>query len=152
MGALMFLHGIGIGLGPYCLFLKALCADSAGHDLLCLVEIPNVTVDIAHLLPWPLSTASYITSRTPAATSDYIQILHEMEHRMSCHEDKESVEWTLLGHSYGSMIAASMFCRIEDEQQRPRLVLVDPACFCLSHPSAVAAFVTDIDRVVDADD
>lgn len=156
--ALMFLHGIGIGIGPYCLFLRELLSENArSHslDMLCLVEIPNVTVDIAHLLPWPLSSASYITSKVPAATSDYIQVLHEMERRMNSNEAndlREGMEWTLLGHSYGSMIASSMYCQIANPQQRPRLVLVDPACFCLSHPSAVAAFVTDIDRVADNDD
>ena len=45
----------------------------------------------------------------------------------------------------------NMYLQIEDPDKKPRLILVDPACFCLSHPSTVTAFVTDIDKVVDND-
>eukprot|EP01084_Bolivina_argentea_P048481 89334_1 len=145
--ALLFLHGIGIGLGPYYNVVEELMKKS-DHHMLCMIEMPHVTVDVLHLLPWPFSAYSYITKRLPPDISDYIEVLNVMERKLNGVND---VNWTFVGHSYGTMIASNMYLQMKDER-KPRLLLLDPACFCLSHPSTVRAFITDFDEIVANDD
>lgn len=147
---------------PYIPMICKLLSKSSKNDVVC-VEIPWTAMSIWHFVPNSLwkcfsneAGPSYITSRLPAQTSDFMHILNEMEHAIlgrdrSCCSGPLSLQWTLMGHSYGTFIVSAIYHEITREHSRgipddvvlPRLVLMDPVTLCLTQPTTVSFLMLD---------
>ncbi|KAK4197411.1 hypothetical protein QBC40DRAFT_285674 [Triangularia verruculosa] len=113
----IFLHGIGIGLYPYPPFLLSLPEDVG---ILILENLPYS----ARLTSPPLSKSLFL--------SELSSILSHLPEHWN--------EFTLVTHSYGSVLATHILC---DEVLSPKvtgLVLVDPVTILLHLPDVAYNF------------
>lgn len=112
----VFLHGIGIGLHPYVMFLSSLPSTSA----VLAVEILPISMRL---------TKTNILSR-----ADFIQQLKKI---LQHHEIDQFV---LVGHSYGTVLSTHV---LHDAELGPRVasvVLVDPVTLLLHLPDVAYNF------------
>jgi len=163
---ILLVHGLGVHFMPYIPMISKLLSKSSRNDLVC-VEIPWTAMSIWHFVPESLwkwcrdgPAPSYITSRLPVEASDFMDILDEMERvilgrpsraRLQANGHGLALRWTLMGHSYGTFIASSIYHEITrdltrgipDEVRLPRLVLMDPVTMCLTQPTTVSFLMLD---------
>ena len=139
--AVVFLHGLGVGITPYLSFLDMLSKST--HGKLVVVELPYVGLQFAPSVP----------------TAD--EVVEELERIHTRHGVGRAC---YLGHSYGSLIIANVSpshatCRLPPPPLTPltlsgvfqmvrthservsSLGLADPVCFLLCLPDVVFNFV-----------
>ena len=141
---ILLVHGIGIFLLPYIRFIQTILRKNPDQAIIC-VEIPWITVTLHNYLS---NGSSYIKHKLPSETVDYVEIMSELEKLLMqrqnmYHENINNqciqLEWTLIGHSYGSFICSGIYKYLKiNSNISPRLVLIDPVSLCVSHPTTVS--------------
>ncbi|KAI0539565.1 hypothetical protein GGR58DRAFT_226832 [Xylaria digitata] len=117
---LVFLHGIGVGLWPYTRYLSYLNETSA-DDQIGIIALEYLPVS-ARLTSAPLSQEEFLSQITLLLDA----------HGWS--------QFTILGHSYGSVLATYM---VKSPNLSPRIqsiILVDPVCILLHLPHVAYNF------------
>ena len=112
--AIIFLHGIGLGLMPYTAFLRRLVAEHPGSTVIA-VQTKHISMRITASIPTATEVAdeiaSYLLSRGIAKVS-------------------------VIGHSYGTLVASAL------TKRHPTLVaglmLIDPVCFAMWLPHFIS--------------
>ncbi|CAO1638446.1 unnamed protein product [Sympodiomycopsis kandeliae] len=116
---ILFLHGLGIGLGQYAPFLRRLSNHT--HGVMILLQ-PNISADISH--------PRYLD---PPSKEDVIEAVK------FCTRKYHFTNTTILSHSNGTMIHGWLL------REAPRIgrrhVLVDPVCFRLWEGATSYAFL-----------
>ena len=130
---IVLIHGLGVHYMPYIPLIRRMCNKSSENDVFC-IEIPWTVMSIKNFIP---SGSSYINSKLPLPIDGFVEILERLDDMIGHRTTKK--EWTLIGHSYGTFIVSGMYQNIKRRATRntPRLILIDPVTFCLSHPVTV---------------
>jgi pimeloyl-ACP methyl ester carboxylesterase len=117
----IFLHGIGIGLWPYVSYLSGLNKGFPKDEKIGIIALEILPVSF-RLTGAPLSQAEFI--------SEITLILEE--HGWD--------QFAVVGHSYGTVLAAHM---VKSPSLNPRiksLMLIDPVCILLHLPDVAVNF------------
>ncbi|KAI0083186.1 hypothetical protein BDY19DRAFT_998779 [Irpex rosettiformis] len=116
---ILFLHGIGIGLWPYTPFLSELIKSD-----------PDVGIIVVENLP--------ISMRISPPPLTRIEMLEGLSSVLAFHS---FTSYTVIGHSYGTVIAAHMLRSPAFSSHVASWILVDPIPFLLHQPSVAYNFV-----------
>jgi len=136
---IFFIHGIGVGVLPYCRLVEGMRHLRHPPPAIFLLEIPNISMTMSEHFPTSTETVEAITEIL-AHPAGYSGI------------DPCWPEARFVGHSYGTIVAT--WCI----KQKPSLVrgavLIDPVCFLLFLPTTTRAFVygvpcSTIEHVID---
>ena len=124
----LFIHGIGVGLYTYINFLAELNSrvDGLNHD-------GDAGIIAVEILP--------ISSRICPAALKGDEMADQIERIIDAHKwDK----FVLVGHSFGSAIAASILRKPDFSKRVEAAVLIDPICFLLHLPNVAYNFVSRV--------
>lgn len=123
---ILVIHGVGIGMFAYVNFLLEMNRQQSAFD-----GEGEVGIIALELLP--------VSARisTPALAAD--ETREEVRRILDKHGWKEFV---LVGHSYGTAIAASILRDPQFERRVKASVLMDPICFLLHWPDVAYNFVS----------
>lgn len=121
---IVFIHGIGIGLFAYVDYIVQLARQPDNDD-------GDVGIIVIEILP--------ICSRIcpPALRTD--QMKEEIQHVLAEHQLRDFV---LVGHSYGTAIAATILRDPVFSLNVKAAILLDPICFLLHLPDVAFNFVS----------
>ncbi|KAI0410128.1 hypothetical protein F4802DRAFT_15583 [Xylaria palmicola] len=117
----VFLHGIGIGLWPYTQYLSNINKTSAEDDQIGIIALEYLPVS-TRLASEPMSQAMFLSQITLLLDA----------HGWN--------QFTVVGHSYGTVLATHM---LKSPSLSPRIrsiVLVDPVCILLHLPDVAYNF------------
>ncbi|KAI0423542.1 hypothetical protein F5Y09DRAFT_220125 [Xylaria sp. FL1042] len=118
---LFFLHGIGIGLWPYTQYLSSLNEALMEDDRIGIIALEYLPVS-ARLTDAPLSQEEFISQIA------LILVAHGWD------------QFTVLGHSYGTVLATHMLKSPSLSPRIQSIVLVDPVCILLHLPDVAYNF------------
>ncbi|THH33144.1 hypothetical protein EUX98_g1045 [Antrodiella citrinella] len=116
---IVFLHGIGIGLWPYCPYFSEIIAADPDVGIIA-IESLNISM---HMSPPPLDREEFLAALTN------ILDFHGMD------------QIVVSGHSYGTVLAAHMFKNPALSSRVVAWQLMDPIPFLLHLPAVAYNFV-----------
>jgi len=119
--AVVFLHGLGIGLHPYISFINEI-ADGVGEDVgVVVLEIMNISMRVSR------------DTLSPAKFSRHLQEILDF-HGID--------EFVLVSHSYGSVLATNLLHCPAMGPRVASLVFIDPIAFLLHLPAVAYNFTS----------
>ncbi|KAI0810180.1 hypothetical protein GGR55DRAFT_128304 [Xylaria sp. FL0064] len=118
---LLFLHGIGVGLWPYTRYLSNINEVLMEDDQIGIIALEYLPVS-ARLTDAPLNQAEFISQIT------LILAAHGWD------------QFSVLGHSYGTVLATHMLKSPSLSPRIQSIVLVDPVCILLHLPDVAYNF------------
>lgn len=119
---ILFIHGIGIGLYPYCRFLAALRRSGRttdGQIGIIAIEIPQISSRLTGVLP---------SQHKLCADIEVILDRHGLS------------RFVLATHSFGSVVAANMLKHPDLSGRIGPMLFTDPVCFLLQLPDVAYNF------------
>ena len=133
--AILFLHGIGVGLITYC--------TKVVKDLIRVGDDGGAAVIIPEIPEASMSMWTWIRGHDPVSVRETVEWLDLVvdRHGLVKHDSSETAHGNihLLAHSYGTFLAAWFL------KARPALFrsvcLVDPVCLYLYHPDVCTKFL-----------
>ncbi|KPI38739.1 uncharacterized protein AB675_5854 [Cyphellophora attinorum] len=121
---ILFVHGIGVGLYPYMQFLKELNQDRT-------LEEGQIGILAIEILP--------ISSRITRPLLGRNELCQQLRSILQYHGFEK---FTLVSHSYGSVISTYLLKMDDIARRASSVILVDPITILLHQPDVVYNFVT----------